>query len=239
MKIRFEIKLFLIISIIFLNKIKSQNKNAIEIIEKSIDAHGGKSNLDEIKKIKYSKKTFFYDHLGKIKNEIHQVITHEFNPYKTKIISGDEFQKTNGILTELTKNGKKIYDFESLKKTKSTLDGAFYVFWQPMKLKDPETIMNYLGEVTLPNQKDAHAIEISYLNGSDKWNFYFDTSSYLLVATEVNHNNKISLIYTTDFNYNKYGVFHYKRESYKVTENRSKLILQASYIYEVLDISKK
>ncbi len=55
MKIRFEIKLFLIISIIFINKIKSQNKKAIEIIEKSLIAHGFEPNAIKIKKNKILK----------------------------------------------------------------------------------------------------------------------------------------------------------------------------------------
>jgi hypothetical protein len=34
-------------------------------------------------------------------------------------------------------------------------------------------------------------------------------------------------------------VFHHKRESYKLTENRSKLSIQASYIYNILDVVKE
>ena len=35
------------------------------------------------------------------------------------------------------------------------------------------------------------------------------------------------------------GIFHHKRESYKVTENRSKLNIQASYVYSILNITKE
>ena len=108
-----------------------------------------------------------------------------------------------------------------------------------MKLKDSGTLIKYLGEITLPNKKNVHSLKISYLNGKDIWKFYFDTSTYLLVATEVDHNNKISLIYTTDFNTTPFGVFHHKRKSYNLTENRSKLTLQASYLYEILDVVKE
>ena len=110
-----------------------------------------------------------------------------------------------------------------------------------MKLKDPGTIIKYIGVANLPNKKNVHSLEISYLGGTttDTWKFYFDTSTYLLVATEVDHNNKISLIYTTDFNRTPYGIFHHKRESYKVSDNRSSLTLQAKYVYEILDVVKK
>jgi len=239
MKIQFDIKLLLLISVIFLNKISSQNEKIEKILLKSLNAHGGEVNLNKIKQIKYLKTTYTYDGMDDVKKQIKQHITHKFDPFITEIISGNKSLKTNGIFTEIIENGKEVDDIESLKNAKAILDGAFYVFWQPMKLKDPGTIIKYLGEFNLANKKNVHSLEISYLNGKDIWKFYFDTSTYLLVATEVDHNNKISLIYTTDFNRTPYGIFHHKRESYKVSDNRSSLTLQAKYVYEILDVVKK
>ena len=236
MKIRFEIKLFLIISIIFMNKIRSQNKKAIEIIGKSLIAHGFEPNAIKIKKIKYLKTTISYNNIGEPNKEIKQSITHQFDPFMTQIISNNKLLKTNGINTEVIINGILLNDLKSSENAKSILDGAFYVFWQPMKLKDPGTILKYLGEDFLPNKKKVHVINVSYPNGKDTWKFYFDTTTFLLIATEVNHNNKISLIYTSDFNITKHGIFHHRRESYNVTENRSKLILQASYVYDIKEV---
>ena len=239
MKIQLEIKLLMLIGMLFFNKVYAQNQKVKSILEKSLNAHGGENTVSEIKQIKYLKTTYTYDKEGNIVKKTKQQITHQFDPYETEILSDNKFIKTNGIDIEIIKNGKNINDLESLNSAKGILDGAFYVFWQPMKLKDPGTIIKYLGEIYLPNQKKVHSLQVSYLNGSDTWKFYFDTSSYLLVATEVNHNDRISLIYTTDFNFRTSGVFHFKRESYKLTENRTKLALQASYTYDILDIVKK
>jgi len=239
MKIQFDIRLLLIFSIIFLNKVSSQDEKIKEILLKSINAHGGEVNLNKIKKIKYLKTTFTYDKMGDVENQIRQKITHELHPYSTEIESNNTLFKTNGIVTEIIEDGNNVSDLKSLNKAKSNLDGAFYVFWQPMKLKDTGTIIKYMGVTSLPNKKNVHSLEVSYLDGSDIWNFYFDTSTYLLIGTEVNHNNKVSIIYTTAFNTTDYGVFHHKRESYKLTENRSKLSIQASYIYNILDVVKE
>lgn len=238
MKIQFDIRLILLFSLFFLNSISAQNEKINEILIKSLNAHGGE-NLNKIKKIKYLKTTFTYDDLGNVKKQIKQIITHKFDPYKTEIESNNKTLKSDGIITEIIENGKIVSDFESLNKAKSTINGAFYVFWQPMKLKDDGTIIKYMGATTLPNKKKVYSLEVSYLSGSDTWNFYFDSNSYLLVASEVNHNNKVSLIYTTGFNTTDNGIFHHKRESYKLTENRSKLSIQASYIYNILDVVKE
>ncbi|MDG2372240.1 MAG: DUF6503 family protein [Flavobacteriaceae bacterium] len=239
MKKQFNIILVLLISLIFLNKVSSQNEKIQKILLKSLNAHGGEVSLNKIKQIKYLKTTFTYNKVGDVKKRIKQHITHKFDPFITEIISDNKFLKTNGTSIEIIENGKIVDDLESLKNAKASLDGAFYVFWQPMKLKDSGTLIKYLGEITLPNKKNVHSLKISYLNGKDIWKFYFDTSTYLLVATEVDHNNKISLIYTTDFNTTPFGVFHHKRKSYNLTENRSKLTLQASYLYEILDVVKE
>tara|TARA_B100000780_G_scaffold160777_1_gene112366 strand:- start:238 stop:954 length:717 start_codon:yes stop_codon:yes gene_type:complete len=238
MKIQFDIRLILLFSLFFFNSISAQNEKINEILIKSLNAHGGE-NLNKIKKIKYLKTTFTYDDLGNLKKEIKQIITHKFDPYKTEIESNNKTLKSDGIITEILENGEIVKDFKSLNKAKSKINGAFYVFWQPMKLKDAGTIIKYMGVSTLPNKKRVFSLEVSYRDGTDTWNFYFDTNSYLLVGTEVNHNNKVSLIYTTDFNRTESGVFHHKRESYIVSENRSKLRIQASYVYDILDVVKK
>ena len=238
MKIQLEIKLILLLSIFFFNSLSSQNEKINEIILKSLNAHGGES-LNKIKKIKYLKTTYTYDKIGNIKKEIKQTITHNFDPYKTEIESNNTFLKSDGINTEINEDGLLVTDLESITRAKSIIDGAFYVFWQPMKLKDIGTIIKYMGITILPNKRKVYSLKVSYPEGTDTWNFYFDITSYLLIGTEVNHNNKVSLIYTTDFNNTDNGVFHYKRESYKVTENRSKLNIQARYVYSILNITKK
>tara|TARA_B100000767_G_C19727405_1_gene520099 strand:+ start:723 stop:1439 length:717 start_codon:yes stop_codon:yes gene_type:complete len=238
MKIQFDLKLVLLLSIFFLNSVLSQNKKVNEILLKSLDAHGGE-NLNKIQRIKYFKTTYTYDESGTIKKEDKQKITHQFDPYETVMESKNKFIKSNGIITEITENERPVNDLESINKAKSLIDGAFYVFWQPMKLKDSGTIIKYMGITRLPNKKKVFSLKVSYPDGTDTWNFYFDITSYLLIGTEVNHNNKISLIYTTDFNTTEDGIFHYKRDSYKVTKNRSKLSIQASYIYEILNIVKE
>ena len=57
MKIQFDLKLVLLLSIFFLNSVLSQNKKVNEILLKSLDAHGGE-NLNKIQRIKYFKTTY-------------------------------------------------------------------------------------------------------------------------------------------------------------------------------------
>jgi hypothetical protein len=69
MKIQLEIKLLMLIGMLFFNKVYAQNQKVKSILEKSLNAHGGENTVSEIKQIKYLKTTYTYDKEGNIVNK--------------------------------------------------------------------------------------------------------------------------------------------------------------------------
>ena len=132
-----------------------------------------------ISSISYIKQITLLDSKGKLKQEITQKITHGWNPSFTEM----EWEKPEGNYRafkdqsgiKLFKNNEILKNSVLLKQTKKNLDGALYVFWQPYKLLDKKTKLEYFGEESLLDSISVHKIKVSYLTSNDDaiWYYYF------------------------------------------------------------------
>ena len=217
----------------------AQKLNASVLLEKSLVAHGGKKAWSIVSEISYLKNIELYDSIGKLEKEINQKIKHTWNPSSTKIEWGNVDNDYVAILREekieLFKNNQMVLDSQEVAKAYDNTKGALYVFWQPYKLIDSNARLDYIGLVTLLDSISVHSLKVSYPLDpiADVWHYYFNEENFMLEATQVNHDERISLIINESFE-DKTGLFLNKtRKSYFVDSLGKIKYLRAAYKYAI------
>ena len=217
----------------------AQKLNASVLLEKSLVAHGGKKAWSIVSEISYLKNIELYDSIGKLEKEINQKIKHTWNPSSTKIEWGNVDNDYVAILREekieLFKNNQMVLDSQEVAKAYDNTKGALYVFWQPYKLIDSNARLDYIGLVTLLDSISVHSLKVSYPLDptADVWHYYFNEENFMLEATQVNHDERISLIINESIE-DKTGLFLNKtRKSYLVDSLGKIKYLRAAYKYAI------
>jgi len=217
----------------------AQKLNASILLEKSLVAHGGKKAWSIVSEISYLKNIELYDSIGKLEKEINQKIKHTWNPSSTKIEWGNVDNDYVAILREekieLFKNNQMVLDSQEVAKAYDNTKGALYVFWQPYKLIDSNARLEYIGLVTLLDSISVHNLKVSYPLDptADVWHYYFNEENFMLEATQVNHDERISLIINESFE-DKTGLFLNKtRKSYFIDSLGKIKYLRAAYKYAI------
>ena len=217
----------------------AQKLNASVLLEKSLVAHGGKKAWSIVSEISYLKNIELYDSIGKLEKEINQKIKHTWNPSSTKIEWGNVDNDYVAILREekieLFKNNQMVLDSQEVAKAYDNTKGALYVFWQPYKLIDSNARLDYIGLVTLLDSISVHSLKVSYPLDptADVWHYYFNEENFMLEATQVNHDERISLIINESFE-DKTGLFLNKtRKSYFIDSLGKIKYLRAAYKYAI------
>jgi len=218
---------------------ESEDPSADFILQKSLEAHGGRERWKKMKCIRYRKTTTFYDPTGVIEKKSVQHITHQWRPKQTEMIwenEGKSYQAlkdTTGI--SLYKEGILQKDSLLLAQANTNLKAALYVYWQPFKLLKEEAQKNYLGVQKLLDSISVHAVQIRYSEekNADVWTYFFDTQNYRLYAAQVLHNKRISLIVNEAVE-SETGLFlNHKRKSYFLDSVGKIKYLRAAYSYEI------
>ena len=131
-----------------------------------------------------------------LKKEISQTHSIQWRPFEYRIKDEKQqlIRKGNSILSKST--ALQLRTNKSLKRPKSTLNAAYYVFWQPAKLLDKKVVLTYKGKKKI-TKKQVDVLEVAYPESSstDRWEFYFDPSSNLNLGYSVQHNGRWSLIF--------------------------------------------
>lgn len=128
-----------------------------------------------------------------------------------------------------------VLDSKEVAQAYDDTKGALYVFWQPYKLIDSNARLDYVGLVTLLDSISVHSIKVSYPldPAADVWHYYFNEENFMLEATEVNHDGRISLIINESVE-DKTGLFLNKtRKSYFVDSLGKIKYLRAAYKYTI------
>ena len=212
--------------------------SAEEIIDKSVEAHGGFQYWSELKQLEFDKSTILYTPEGDVEREINQHQMFLLKPslegailsnetYKNDLyFHGNEFSK---VINDSVFMVSDSLEFEA---AKNTFFAAHYVVCQPFKLKDENLILKYVGKEKIDNT-EVYAVNVSYTTDdkqSDKWTYYFDAKTYKLVANKVTHNGNISLIKNVEFDLKTKLVFNAHRKSYTILGDGS-AFLRAEYFY--------
>ena len=230
---------FIVFTAVFLFGCYEEKLTAKQILEKSINAHGGRKKWERIRSISYDKRTTFFNQEGEIEKIKDETIKHSWNPSFTEIkrIKGGEFVKAKKDYKGITlfENGILQKNPKLLEQANKELDAALYVFWQPYKLYDKNTLLKYIGNINLLDSISVYAIEVSYLNkkSEDKWTYFFDVNNFRLRASQVNHENRVSLIINKNVE-SKTGLFlNKRRKSYFLDSVGRIKYLKADYNYKI------
>jgi len=215
---------------------KSPEKQAQQILEKSMEAHGGSEKWEKVSSLKFRKWTRLLTDSGTVESELDQLLEFRMKPYfEGKITwtkdSVEHVSSWDGSQMNYSMGGNEIQNADFLKSKKADFDAAFYAVAQPWKLLDEGNKLIYEGQKTLENEQLAEVVRVDYGPESDSWWYYFDPVSFQLIGNEVQLKDHRSLIYTMTYERAGDLVLHGKRVSYRVNEKGEKLYTRAEYLY--------
>lgn len=214
----------------------SPEKQAQELIEKSIEAHQLSKKWEDVSNIRFKKLTRLLDENGAIESESEQWVEFRLKPYfeskltwtKDSILHVANF---NGSRTSYQMGENTIHNEGFLKAKRAEIDAAFFAFAQPWNLTDENANLAYQGQKTLEDGKAVESIRVDYGPDSDVWWFYIDPVSTKIVANELHAKDHKSLIENLSFDQSTGLELAKERKSYRIDEAGSKLFLRAEYMY--------
>ncbi len=219
----------------------SPEEQALDLLDKSIAAHGGKEGWENLKGIKFQKWTRMLDAEGNIESELDQGHEFRFTPrFEGKISwakdSIPHSMTWDGAVFRYQMGENEVLNADFLVSKKKDFDAAFYTVAQPWKLLDKGGVLFYEGIKKLENGKEVAAIRVDYGLNSDTWWYYFDPSSYLMVGNEVQLKDHRSLVYDLSTEKADDLLFHGTRKSWRVDEAGKRLFLRAEYRYSNFEL---
>ena len=214
----------------------SSEKQALELVENSIEAHEVSKNWDEVAAVKFKKWTRLMDENGAIESESEQWVEFRLKPYfEAKLTwtkdSISHVVNFNGSKTSYQMGENSIQNEGFLNAKKSEIDAAYFAFAQPWNLLDENANLSYEGEKTLENGETVESIRMDYASDSGSWWVFFDPSSGKVVGNEQHSKENRNLIETISYDESTGVVFAKDRKSFRIDEAGKKLFLQAEYVY--------
>lgn len=214
----------------------SSEDQAMDLLNKSIVAHGGKEGWENLKGIKFRKWTRMLNAEGEVESELDQWHEFRFAP----VLEGQITWAKDNVDHTLAWDGSKlryrmgeneVLNADFLVAKKKEFDAAFYTVAQPWKLLDKGGKLHYEGLDTLENGAEVESIRVDYGLESDTWWYYFDPKTYLMVGNSVQLKDHRSLVYDLSTEKAANLILHGTRESWRVDEAGKRLFLRAEYRY--------
>ena len=220
---------------------KSPEDQAIALLEKSMEAHGGAEKWSRVSNLKFRKWTRLLREDGAVESESDQWHEFRFAPHFEGKISWVKDSVTHvavwdGFRMSYFMGENEIKNEGFLEGKKKDFDAAFYAVAQPWKLQDEGAVLRYEGQKTLENGKLVAVIGVDYGPDTDRWWYYFDPETFEMVANEVQLKDHRSLVYNQQSEVSEGFKLHGKRESFRVNEQGEKLFLRAEYRYSEYEI---
>lgn len=210
------------------------------VVKKAIDYVGGWDKWANKKTFSFYKNIVQLDSTGqerKVTRQLHQYQLHpQFKARMTWEDKGNQYIiVNNGEQAWKYENGKELTDDKSTNEAWNSSYGSNYVISMPFKLTDPGAILTYDGLDTLGNNKIVHAVKVEYEKGAGSsggyhtWWYYFDVTTYDLVANYLNYGEGMS--YTDYQTFTEVGGIriHEKRHSYAVDKPKEIGVLKTIY----------
>lgn len=217
-----------------------RDKEAISLIEKSIEAHGDQKAWDRLQGFSMEKESRLYFQDGQI--ESHSLQQNEFRlkPYFEARMSWEKDSITHkvifdGIRTQYLMGENEIQNEGFLRSKKKDIDAAYYVMTKPFDLFDFGKNLTYLGLSKLPDGRDVETVQV--IDGdpddpnTDIWWYYFDRETFRIVAYKAKTSDHFSMVYNLEWDDATGILFPAKRESYRVDSLGNHLYLRAEYAY--------
>ena len=214
----------------------SPEDQVMDLLNKSIAAHGGKEGWENLKGISFRKWTRMLNAEGQVESELDQWHEFQFVP----VLTGQITWTKDSVAHALAWDGSKlsyqmgenaVLNEDFLTAKKKEFDAAFYTVAQPWKLLDKGGKLHYEGLDTLENGAEVESIRVDYGPNTDTWWYYFDPKTYLMVGNAVQLKDHRSLVYDLFSQKADNLVLHGTRESWRVDDLGKRLFLRAEYRY--------
>ncbi len=219
-------------------------RQAKDLLQKSIQTHEQGSSWEELVSIKFRKWTQLLNEDGSVESEVDQLHEYRLKPYfEGKITwtvdSVNHVSIWDGAQMTYFMGGNEVKNTGFLAQKKKDLDAAFYAFAQPWKLLDDGSSKVYEGQKMLENGLLVEVIKVDYGPDSDQWWFYFDPENHQMIGNEVQLKDHRSRILNQDYDTKSGLVLHGARESYRIGESGQRLYLRAKYRYDNYELTFK
>ncbi len=233
--------LFFVIFLAWTACTPSPEEEALDLLDKSIEAHGGKEGWESLKEIKFQKWTRMLDAEGNVESELDQSHAFRFSPRFEGTInwtkdSISHSMTWDGAVFRYQMGVNEILNADFLASKKKDFDAAFYTVAQPWKLLDKGGKLIYEGKKALENGTEVESIRVDYGPDSDTWWYFFDPATYMMVGNEVQLKDHRSLVYDLATEQGGQLFFHGKRESWRVDDFGKRLFLRAEYRYSNFEL---
>ena len=228
---------FIILSVL---TIGCQNSipTAQKIIEKSIEAHGGQEEWENVKQISFDKETTLFLENGEIEIKTEQFQLFNFGRKSFGKIEWEHNGNDIMILFDegkisKTVNDSLIDDEDDIQSATNSFWAAQYVMNKPFDLISESTILT-LSEDIIYDKKPCYVVQVSYKNDADdadRWYYIVDKESFLIVANKVELSDHTSLVQNLTYDDTSGFIFNAHRKSYRLNDEGEKTYLRAEYFY--------
>jgi hypothetical protein len=220
---------------------KSPEKQALDFLEKSMNAHGTVEKWNKISSLKFRKSTRLFFEDGTVESELDQWHEFRFSPFfEGKITwtkdSVNHIMTWDGSQMRYFMGENEVKNAGFLASKKKDFDAAVYTVTQPWNLLDEGGRPVYEGQKALENGKTVEVIRVDYGPDSDTWWYYFDPQTFDMAGNEIQLKDHRSLVYNLNFEQIEGLKLHGRRESWRVNENGQRLFLRAEYLYSDYEV---
>lgn len=226
---------------IFFSCSPNPEKQARELLEKSMSVHGGSDNWEKVEVLRFKKSTRMLNEDGTVENETEQLMEFRLKPFfEGKVTwvrdSVEHISSFDGVEARYSMDGNDIRNPDFLKAKKKELEEEFDLVAQPWQLLQDERVKLIYEGLKENSIGKSEIIRVDYGPDQDVWWFYFDPETFRLTGNEVQMKDYRILI--ENLNYREVGpfLFYGERKSYWVNEKRGKLYLRAEYRYTDFEI---
>ena len=221
---------------------QSPADQARELVERSVEAHGGLEAYQNLDRISWDKTTWLYDEVGILESENIQQQVYQGGDEPTVILRWRKDStfyeiESNQAITRYRLGDVILSEGEEVEQAEKQARSAAYVFFQPFKLLDQGTNLFYEGALIIGDSLDVEVVRVSYEGddeNADVWRYYFDQESRL-VANSVEHQGRISLIMNLEYQEDPVSglLLNKRRKSFFVDSTLGIKYLRAVYLYEI------
>lgn len=212
---------------------------AKEIVEASIEHHGGLDHWNKLKELSFEKTTTLFYEDGSVESHSVQNQTFTFNPrpvYKLKhkqdtatvsLIWDDEY-------VHKMVNGFPVQDSTEIEKARNSILAAHYVIKQPFDLVSDNAELELKGDTLLGNKR-AFEVAVEYAGDtpiSDRWSYFIDAETFEVLANKVILQDHSSWVENLTFDTSTGFKFNAHRKSYRLDSIGKKAYLRAEYFYK-------
>ncbi len=236
MPMNYRLPLIFALSLLVFSCTPSPEKQALQLIEKSIDAHQLSQKWEDVATIKFKKLTRILNENGAIESESKQWVEFRLKPYfEAKLTwtkdSISHIVNFNGSKTSYQMGGNPIQNEGFLKAKRAEIDVAFFAFAQPWMLMDENANLTYQGRKILENGETVESVRVDYEPHTGSNWIYFDPNSSKVVAFELYSKGQNNLIETISYDDTSGLALAKEQKNYKIGGTGNAQFLQAEYLY--------